>query len=53
VDEPVMAAAQQEKVVRARLATPRPVSDVVGVDEALVVAAREAAAPVAGLERPP
>ena len=46
-----MPAAEQDEVVHARLAALRPVLDVVGIDEAMVLAAREAAAAVAAPER--
>ena len=46
-----MPAAEQDEVVHARLAAARPVLDVVGIDEAMVLAAREAAAAVAAPER--
>ena len=52
VDEPVMAAAEQDEVVDAGLASMRPVVDVVGVDETVVLAPREAAAAVATSQRP-
>src|SRR5207249_1850419 len=53
VYEPVVAPAEQEQVGEARLAAVAPVPDVVGIDEASAVAAREAAAAVTGAERPP
>jgi hypothetical protein len=46
VHEPVVLAAKLHEVVQARLAALTPVLDVVGVDELLVGAAREAASVV-------
>src|SRR6266487_3053736 len=45
--------AEQHEVVQARLAAPRPVANVMGIDEEAVLTAWEAAAVVAPLQRPP
>jgi hypothetical protein len=50
VHQPMMNAAEQHEVLQLRLAAICPMFDVVGVGEALVGAARKAAALVAGLE---
>jgi len=53
VDHAVMMAAQGDEVVESRLATIGPVPHVVRMDEARMVAARKAAASVAGLQGAP
>ena len=52
VDEPMVAAAEQEQVAERGRAASRPVVDVVGVEEAAVLAAGKAAAAVAPADRP-
>jgi hypothetical protein len=47
VQEPMVPPAQQDEVVHRRLAAAPPVADVVGVEEAPVLAARKPAAPIA------
>jgi hypothetical protein len=51
VDEAVVAAAEEDEVREAGLAALGPMSDVVAVDEAAVLAAGEAAASVADSQR--
>jgi hypothetical protein len=52
VDQPMVVAAEQQQVVELRLPAPRPVAQMVSVDEAGVLAAWEAAGSIAGVERP-
>jgi len=51
VDEAVMTPAEQHQVVDARLASPRPMPNVVTIHEQMVLASREAAAAVTPSQR--
>jgi hypothetical protein len=51
VDSAVVAAAEQNEVSDCRFAALRPVADVMGIDEAAVLAAGEAASTVAATQR--
>jgi hypothetical protein len=52
VDESVVVLAQKQQVVELRLPAPRPVAQMVNVDEAGVLASGEAAGSIAGMECP-